>query len=214
MGLNKQKGNMYGWVTHTWNTVKGQCPHDCVYCYMKSFKLNPIRFDHSELKTDLGSGNVIFVGSSCDMWADVLPVDWIKQTLAHCCEYPDNEYLFQSKNPSAFHRYMSWMPPNFILGATIESDIDHPVSKAPCIKDKVAAMVELDCRKMVSVEPILKFNLDQFTSQLKSIGAEFISIGADSKRHNLPEPSKDEVAALIENLRGTTRLKDNLGRLL
>jgi len=24
--LNEVKGNMYGWVTHTWNTIKGKCP--------------------------------------------------------------------------------------------------------------------------------------------------------------------------------------------
>jgi len=27
MTLNKQKGNMYGFVTHTWNVIKGKCPH-------------------------------------------------------------------------------------------------------------------------------------------------------------------------------------------
>lgn len=25
MSLNKSKGNMYEWITHTWNTVKGEC---------------------------------------------------------------------------------------------------------------------------------------------------------------------------------------------
>ena len=28
--LNEQKGNMYGFVTHTWNPIKGKCFHcDC-----------------------------------------------------------------------------------------------------------------------------------------------------------------------------------------
>jgi hypothetical protein len=68
MGLNTSKGNMYDFVTHTWNTVKGECYHDCSYCYMKRWgKLKPARFDQKELKTDLGSNNFIFVGSSCDM---------------------------------------------------------------------------------------------------------------------------------------------------
>lgn len=35
MGLNKAKGEMYKFVTHTWNTVKGECFHNCRYCYMK-----------------------------------------------------------------------------------------------------------------------------------------------------------------------------------
>ena len=29
MPLNKSTGNMYSFITHTWNTVKGECPHGC-----------------------------------------------------------------------------------------------------------------------------------------------------------------------------------------
>ena len=65
MGLNKSKGQMYEWINFTWNTIKGACPHDCKYCFMKQWgQLNPVRFDEKELNTDLGSGNFIFVGSS------------------------------------------------------------------------------------------------------------------------------------------------------
>lgn len=75
MGLNTSKGNMYEFITHTWNTIKGECYHDCSYCYMKRFgKLNKVRFDAKELKTDLGTGNFIFVGSSCDMFAENISV--------------------------------------------------------------------------------------------------------------------------------------------
>ena len=43
MRLRNSKGNMYEWVTHTWNTVKGECYHNCSYCYMKRWgKLNPV----------------------------------------------------------------------------------------------------------------------------------------------------------------------------
>ena len=100
MGLNKSKGNMYDFVTHTWNTVKGKCYHDCSYCYMKKWgKLNDVRFDEKELKTDLGKDNFIFVGSGCDMFAESIPDEWIKKTLKHCGLYEDNQYLFQTKNP-------------------------------------------------------------------------------------------------------------------
>ena len=104
MGLNVSKGNMYEFVNKTWNTVKGECFHDCSYCYMKRWKnLKPIRFDEKELKTDLGNGNFIFVGSSCDMWAKNIPEDWIQRTLEHCSKY-DNSYFFQTKNPQNLRR--------------------------------------------------------------------------------------------------------------
>lgn len=32
MPLNKAKGNMYEWVTHTWNPLAGECSHGCSYC--------------------------------------------------------------------------------------------------------------------------------------------------------------------------------------
>jgi len=33
MKLYKSKGQMYEWVTHTGNVIKGECPHDCEYCH-------------------------------------------------------------------------------------------------------------------------------------------------------------------------------------
>ena len=54
MALRKSKGNMYSFITHTWNPVKGICYHDCSYCYMKGFKnleLKPIRLVANEFKT-------------------------------------------------------------------------------------------------------------------------------------------------------------------
>jgi DNA repair photolyase len=35
MPLNRAKGNMFDFISHTWNPIKGACFHDCEYCYMK-----------------------------------------------------------------------------------------------------------------------------------------------------------------------------------
>lgn len=79
MPLNESKGNMYDFITHSFNTIKGQCYHDCSYCYMKRWgNLRPARFDEKELNTDLGSGNFIFVGSSCDMWSEVYRITGLR----------------------------------------------------------------------------------------------------------------------------------------
>lgn len=82
--LNESKGNMYPFVTHTWNAIKGRCPHDCVYCYMKIWPQKELRLVESEFKTNLGENNFIFVGSSTDMWADDVPIEWIKRVLEYC----------------------------------------------------------------------------------------------------------------------------------
>ena len=52
MALNwvkNKKSNMYQFIDATWNTIKGECFHDCSYCYMKRWgKLKPVRFDEKE----------------------------------------------------------------------------------------------------------------------------------------------------------------------
>jgi len=220
MGLNIQKGNMYPFVTHTWNVIKGKCPHDCSYCYMKLYPQKAIRFDSSELKTDLGQGNFIFVGSSCDMWADDISLSWIVPILGKCIDFSNNRYLFQSKNPARFGVHP--FPKDTIIGTTIETNRDYhtnvpfPLSKAPQTIKRVEAMIRRKEPKMVSIEPILDFDLFELVSFIKWINPKFVSIGADSKGHNLPEPQPDKVQSLIEELQGitTVKIKDNLKRLL
>lgn len=209
---------MYKFVTHTWNTIKGECPHDCSYCYMKRWgKLNPVRFDKKELKTDLGNGNFIFVGSSCDMFADNIPDDWIKQTLEYCKRF-DNEYLFQTKNPK---RLLGLSLPKCTLCTTIESDIFYPeiMNNSPKTKDRAKYMEMLsDCgfETFVTIEPIMEFDLPTLVALIKQCSPEQVNIGADSGNNKLPEPSKEKVLQLIEELQKFTKIhnKSNLSRLI
>lgn len=102
MALNKSTGNMYAFVSHTYNPMKGECEHSCPYCFMKGKRLlPPLRLELKELKVNLGEGNFIFVGSSTDEWAANVPSEWIEQVLDYCDGF-DNSYLFQSKNPARF----------------------------------------------------------------------------------------------------------------
>ena len=218
MVLNKQKGNMYGFVTDTWNTVKGKCPHDCSYCYMKVFPQNNIRFDEKELETDLGKGKTIFIGSSTDMWADSILISWIARILNHIEKYPNNTYLFQSKNP---RRFIGWndrlKKSNVIIGTTIETNRENKFTGGQPIRDRAKSMAMLEgCRTFVTIEPIMDFDLDELVFLIKGIQPEFVNIGADSKNHKLPEPSCLKTEALINELSKFTKVnqKDNLKRLL
>ena len=217
MALNISKGNMYPFVTHTWNTIKGKCPHDCSYCYMKRFKQNDLRFDKSELQTDLGKGNFIFVGSSCDMWAWTIPEEWIEKTLAHCKGSP-NEFLFQSKNPSRFIKFYGQYP-NSVFGTTIESNRDYEKGP-PAICDRYCGISQIGRedgeRVMITIEPIMDFDLQPMIDMFEDISPEWVNIGADSKGHNLPEPPAGKIRELITELERftTVKIKKNLNRLL
>ena len=215
--LNKVKGNMYSFCTHTWNVIKGKCPHDCSYCYMKEFPQGALRFDEKELQTDLGEGNFIFVGSSCDMFAQKISPFWISKVLDHCKKYPKNKYLFQTKNPIRLFSHIEDFPNNSILGTTIETNRDYLIydkSVSP-VRERAKAMSMIFGKLMVTIEPIMDFDLEPFVEMVKDIKPDFVNIGADSKGHNLPEPSWDKVQTLIKELEKFTKvnLKYNLDRL-
>jgi DNA repair photolyase len=218
--LNKQKGNMYPWVTHTWNAIKGKCPHGCSYCYMKRFPQKEIRFDKKELETNLGTGNTIFVGSSNDMFAESIPVDWIWKILEHCSKYENNTYVFQSKNPLRFTEFSYTFPETeILLGTTIESNRPY-LSTAPTMLERKRAIQLLgkNHNVFVSIEPIMDFDVSVLSEWIKDIYPKFISVGADSQGYNLPEPTKEKIESFLDSIKGYSsievKLKDNLKRIL
>ncbi len=208
---------MYPWVTHTWNPIRGKCPHDCSYCYMKRYPQPELHLDEKSLHDDLGNGKTIFVGSSCDMWAEDIIVEWIELVLEHCRLYPQNTYLFQSKNPQRIIDWTCDLPPKCFIGATIETNrtYSNETYKAPYQQARYIALTKYDGHKMVSIEPIMDFDLEVFVGMIREIKPEFVSIGADSGNNHLPEPSWAKVQSLIRELEQITevRIKDNLKRL-
>lgn len=218
MTLNIQKGNMYGFVTHTWNAIKGKCSHDCKYCYMKRFPQNPIRLDEKEFKTDLGKDNFIFVGSSTDMFAKDVPGEWIDKVINYCLKYPDNTYLFQSKNPERFLDFQSNLEqlPNLIIGTTIETNRLGFNYNAPEVWERGFYISKVDfAQRMVTIEPVMDFDVDILVNWIEDIDPSFINIGADSTKNNLSEPSKEKIKDFIKGLEKFTKvnLKTNIERL-
>ncbi len=221
--LNKSKGNMYGFVTHTWNAVKGRCPHACDYCFMKRFgKQAELHFDETELRTDLykyGENQFIFVGSSCDMWADEIVTDWILDTIYHCRQYPKNKYLLQSKNPARILNLTGFIPHNFVIATTIETNRAYPeMGKAPPIGERIHALKRikgLGFKTMITIEPIMDFDFMDLVNWIYEARPDQVNIGADSQGHSLPEPNPVMVEKLIERLSSFTEVtqKPNLRRI-
>jgi len=219
--MSKLKSQMYPWVDKTVNPIRGRCPHDCSYCYVKTSRVKhlyqgkPYLVD-SFFEKSLGKGKTIFMGSCFDLFADGISRYWIQAILLYCRAYPTNTYLFQSKNPLKMSRYKDHFPPKTIFGTTIESNRDtYNISKAPQCKDRVAYIALLPS-PMISLEPLLDFDLKEFVEDLKYIEPSFISIGADSKNHHLPEPPAGKIKELIQELEKFTavKIKPNLKRLM
>jgi len=215
--LNKSVGNMYDFVTHTWNTVKGECYHNCLYCYMKRFgNQKPARFDEKELKTDLGKDNFIFVGSSCDMFAKTIPDEWIKKTLQHCSKF-GNRYLFQTKNPERLPKILP-LPYESNICVTMETNRFYPniMNNSPKPLHRYSELYKICTSLYITIEPVMDFDLNEFVNLLKHSNAIQINIGADSGNNNLPEPPKEKILQLIYELSKFTQVnqKSNLKRLL
>jgi hypothetical protein len=184
---------------------------------MRKFKVGNLRLDNRAISENLGSNNIIFVGSSTDMFADDVPKELIEEVLKHCKEFDNNTYLFQTKNPKRFKDFIGDFPTKTILGTTIESNRIFDGTKAPSPEDRWYEMFNLGgFDNMVSIEPIMDFDLDILVNMLEKLNPKYISIGADSQNSNLKEPTKENIEALIIELRKFTevKLKDNLKRLL
>ena len=226
--MNKVKigSNMYSFLNemsggngYTWNPIRGACLHQCSYCYVPRImrgKQGELRLDEKDLRTDLGSGHFIFVGSSTDMWAKGIDENWIFKVLRYCEEFPENTYLFQSKNPSGF------ITDSFIksvFATTIETNRRYEcMGTAPATDMRAAKMSRLSAnrfRTMITIEPILDFDLDDLIKLIQFASPEWVNIGADSQGHHLPEPSAEKVKALIEQLSlfTTVKIKSNLKRI-
>lgn len=221
MNLRKSKGNMYDFIDYTCNAIKGKCLHDCEYCYMKKFgNLNDVRLDKNELKGKIIENKFIFVGSGTDMFADNVPNEWIKEVLDYCNCF-DNKYLFQSKNPRKILDFINHdVFRKSVVCTTIETNKYFPdiMRNAPKIADMVSAMNKIAnyVNTFVTVEPVMQFDLNDMVDCLKKCKPAQVNIGANSRNDiKLPEPSKDEVLELINELNKFTKVhaKANLNRL-
>jgi len=225
MGMNKSRGNMYPWVTHTHSHLAGECSHKCSYCYVNSYgKLEKYegetRLVEKELMINYGADKVIFIEHCNDLFADAVPSEIIERILVHCCKYPKNTYVFQTKNPSRY--YNNWIfPPNSIFGCTIESNRYYPeiMGNSPVPEFRYKMMTKnfpYKGKKFITIEPVLDFDVDIFASWIVEINPDFLNLGADSKGNGLIEPTVEKIFQLVDALakeKIELREKHNLDRL-
>jgi len=208
--LRESKGNMYEFVTHTWNIIIGVCLFNCLYCFMKKLvgdKMKGLHFDEGELNTDLGSGNFIFVGSSTDAWSSDVPSEWITKMLDYCNQF-DNRYLFQSKDPARFLDFIDHpVYKKAVFCTTIESNYHYTdISGAPPPSERAEAMEKLadfGFETYVTVEPVMEFEFYEMVDLILQCKPKQVNIGRNTNHDvELLEPIAQKVRTLAEVLRG------------
>lgn len=140
-----------------------------------------------------------------------------KAGLAYAEKWSDRTFLIQSKTPSFFLRYS--FPDNIILGTTIETNatlfvtpsryvIYEQISRAPPPYLRKENMVNLrHPRKLVTIEPILDFELTILVSWIREIEPQIVYVGYDNHGTKLPEPYLWKTQMLIDELKKFTEVR-------
>ena len=230
--LKKSTGNMYEFITHTWNPIVGECYHKCSYCYVKKYGneiSGNVRFKNDYLDDNFGSGKFIFVGSGIDLFADKICDSWIKKVLDKCDRDnhdlfgTKNRFLFQSKNPKRILQYIDH--PIFkdaVVCTTIETNRDYPSIRceSPLVEERALAMNEIANRGIetyLTIEPIIAFDINELVRLIRLCKPVQVNIGANTNNDvSLPEPSKKDISALVSLIKDECKveIKSNLKRLV
>jgi hypothetical protein len=218
--MKKAVGNMFGFVTHTWNAIKGKCGYRCSYCYVSRWgSLSDIRLDTVELNRNLGENKNIFICSGCDIFNPRIYDEWIESVIDHALHYK-NKYLLHTKNPE---RVLFWekniKQGSFILGTTIESNRFYKeiTGGAPEPWKRFESVKKFGGSKMITITPVLDFDLNEFSDLILESNPVQVNLGADTGNNHLPEPKPSKIRDLINILKSndiTIHLEKNLKRLL
>jgi len=203
----------------TWNPFVG-CKFDCIYC-APTFKAQAKRQKHNcaecyrfaphfheDRLCRIPTAEIIFVAGSGDI--SFCPPEFTRRIIAaiksHNIRCPHKTYYFQSKRPGYFEQFIDELPENVSLVTTLETNRDEgyeKISKAPPPSERYRQFLSLDYpRKVVTIEPVMDFDLDIFSQWITEINPEYVWIGFNSRPNavSLPEPSKEKVVALIKKL--------------
>jgi len=201
----------------TWNPIVG-CKHDCRYCWARRMAQRQkhrciecfafVPHLHRERLSLSDVEKQIFVCSMGDMWGDWVDNEWIRKILEVCRSKPKNCYLFLTKNPERYHEFLDELPPNSILGVTIETNRNTRIwsINAPNVTRRYEAMLSLPShvRKAVSIEPIMDFDEEEFIEMIKNLKPSIVWIGYDNYNNKLPEPPLSKTFRLIDELNKIT----------
>ena len=218
--------NMY-FGARTWNPFTG-CLYRCIYCVpsfqqqlkrwgKKNCKLcyNYLPHKHPERLNRIPSSKIVFVCGDGDIsWCKdkeyVLKI--IERIREHNRRCPNKIYYFQSKAPSYFEDFLDYFPENVYLLTTLETNRDEgyeKISKAPKPSERFKQFIKLEYpRKILTIEPIMDFNLDIFVEWVRTISPKMVYIGYNSKpkQVKLPEPPLQKTLKLKRELEKFTKV--------
>ena len=217
--MNNAETRMYK-EAKTWNPFKG-CRFDCSYCeptFKRQAKRQKNRCSkcysytphyHEDRLAKIPSSAIVFVCGNGDI--SFCRPSFTRRILAaikdHNRRCPYKTYYLQSKRPEYFAQFVDELPSNVILVTTLETNRDEGYEKvsktAPPPSERYRQFLALKYdRKVVTVEPVMDFDLKTFSKWLVAIKPEYVWLGFNShpKSVALPDPSEAQVKSLMAKL--------------
>ncbi len=210
----KPIGHMYA-DAKTWNPFKG-CEFDCTYCVPsfqrqakrqkhncnKCFRYVP--HEHPERLAEIPSSEIVFVCGNGDI--SFCEPNFIRRIITAIRNHRGKRkqaFYLQSKKPSCLKPFLKLLTEDVILVTTLETNRDvgyDKVSKAPPPSERFAQFLALDYpRKVVTIEPVLDFDVSEFAGWILQIKPEYVWIGYNSRDKEAPltEPSAEKMKAFV-----------------
>lgn len=227
----KEHSGMYKQSAGQWNPFAG-CEHECVYCvrsfqrqlkrgWRKTWKPDgkskgcedcrdykphehPNRFEQRFPKTK--DDEFIFVVATGDICFAERP--YVKKIMHRIEQYPDRNFLVQTKNPEKLFSKISSFPDNVSLDVTIETNRDegyNKVSKAPRPSERFEAYTSFrHPHKFLTIEPVIEFDRKVFLNKIEELNPERVYIGYESqgvfRLMKVPEPKKNVTLDFIRDM--------------
>lgn len=201
----------------TWNPLQG-CRFNCIYC-KGSFKAQAKRQKHNcilcynyephfhpERLNKIPNADLIFACGNGDIsFAEPLEKAQILRAIQH---HPKKTFLVQTKNPRCLWDWR--IPSNVIVGTTIETDLyPQKISDAPIPSVRYLDLLKMNCRKAVTIEPILDFDLKTLKHWVWKLNPEIVWVGYANHTKNLKliEPELSKTRELIKQLESFTDVR-------
>lgn len=224
---------MFDCVTETCNFLAGRCHHNCKYCWalhlqdtrMKdSVKYHgPTMIWRREMKRKFKPNTMVFVCDMNDLFGEWVHQKHIEEIINYISKFPETTFLLLTKNPKRYGDFVKLskvvIPSNCILGTTIETNRDEKYetfSNAPKPSERIYQIgwvgsffrAWANGKYMVSIEPIMDFDLKDFVEDIKWVDPDFVYIGYDNYNNDIPEPSLNKVEQFIKALSKFTEVRE------
>lgn len=187
---------------------------NCEQCYQYNPHFHAERLTQRLPKTE--GDEFVWIASSSDV-SFLLPRELI-QIFDRIHELPQIQFFMQTKDSFFFSNEIQSgdydVPGNIWFGITLETNRDENywrVSQAPLPSERYedAKQTYID---IVTIEPVLDFDLDEFALWIEELAPKRVYIGYDTKNCSLNEPDLEKVQRLIVKMKRFTVVKPKLLR--